>query len=270
VTWLDLGTDEDIYLARVRWHPDGRLFVQILSRDQRRLELKAFEPGMWSARTLLVEESQTWINLHHDLEFVEATGEFTWSSERSGYRHLYLYRPDGTLVRQLTQGEWPVDGVRGIDAGGRQVYFAAWMETPVERHLYRVSLDGGHPVPLTREPGMHDGVVARDGSSFVDCFDSRTQPPACVVRHPDGTPRWTLHAPSTIDLDLPAPELHSFHIRDGTRLHAAVYRPPQVPPAGRGLPVIVAVYGGPHAQTVTESWGLTVDLRAQLLSLIHI
>jgi len=233
---------------------------------------------MWSARPLIVEESQTWVNLHDDLEFVKGTGEFTWSSERSGYRHLYLYRSDGTLAREVTHGEWPVDGVRGIDAEARLVFFAGWMDTPVERHLCRVALDGGDPVRLTREPGMHDGVVARDGRSFVDCFDSRSQPPTCVVRQQDGTPLWTNHAPSTIDLYLPAPELHSFQIRNGTTLHAAVYRPPQGrhpdPPsraeegtrAGKRMPVIVAVYGGPHVQTVTDSWGLTVDLRAQLLA----
>lgn len=208
-----------------------------------------------------MEESKTWANLHHDLRFVEETGEFTWSSERTGYRHLYLYRPDGTLVRQLTQGQWPVDGVRGIDSKGRQLYFAAWTDTPVERHLYRVTLDGADPVRVTREPGMHDGVVARDGSGFVDHFDSRTQPPTCVVRRPDGTPIWTLHEAPAIDFDLPPPELHAFQTSDGVQLHAAVYRPARSDRA----PVIVEVYGGPHAQMVTDSWALTVDLRAQLL-----
>jgi dipeptidyl-peptidase-4 len=262
MTWLDLGADQDGYLARVEWHPDGRLFVQVLTRDQRRLVLKAFDPSGWSAQTLLVEESDTWVNLHHDLRFVNETGQFTWSSERTGYRYLYLYQPDGTLVRQLTDGKWPVDGVRSLDQHGRQLYFAAWTDTPVERHLYRVSLDGGDPVRMTREPGMHDGAAARDGSSFVDLFDSRTQPPSCVVRKPDGTALWTLHEAPAIDLDLPPPELHTLQTRDGAQLHAAVYRPATAERA----PVVIAVYGGPHAQTVTDSWGLTVDLRAQLLA----
>jgi dipeptidyl-peptidase-4 len=262
MTWLDLGADRDVYLARVDWHPDGRLFVQVLARDQRRLVLKAFDPPGWTSQTLLIEESDTWVNLHNDLRFVKETGEFTWSSERTGYRHLYLYQPDGTLVRQLTNGDWPVDGVRSLDHQGRRLYFAAWTDTPIERHLYRVSLDGGDPVRITREPGMHDGAAARDGSSFVDLFDSRTQPPSCVVRKPDGTALWTLHEAPTIDLDLPPPELHSFQTPDGARLHAAVYRPVASQPA----PVLVAVYGGPHLQTVTDSWGLTVDLRAQLLA----
>jgi dipeptidyl-peptidase-4 len=260
--WLDLGPDTDIYLARVDWHPDGRLFVQLLTRDQRRLVLKAFDPGRWTSQTLLVEESDTWVNLHHDLRFVKDTGEFSWSSERTGYRHLYLYGPDGALRRQLTDGDWPVDGVRGLDPNGRQLFFAAWTDTPVERHLYRVALDGGDPVRITQAPGTHDGVAARDGSSFVDLFDSRTQPPSCIVRNPDGTPLWTLHEAPPVDLDVAPPDLHALQTSDGVRLHAAVYRPPN----GERAPVIVHVYGGPHAQTVTDSWGLTVDLRAQLLA----
>jgi dipeptidyl-peptidase-4 len=262
VAWLDLGPDQDAYLARVDWHPDGRLFVQLLSRDQRRLELRAFLPGQWSARTLLVEESATWVNLHDDLRFVKDTGEFIWSSEHSGYRHLSLHAPDGSLARMLTAGEWPVDGVCGIDPVRRHAYFAGWMESPVERHLFRVSLDDGEPVRLTVEPGTHDAVVARDGSTFVDLFSSRTHPPTCVVREPDGAPRWTIHDPPAIDVELQTPELHSFQTHDGTTLHAALFRP-----AVKGrAPVIIDVYGGPTAQFVTDSWALTVNLRAQLLA----
>jgi dipeptidyl-peptidase-4 len=93
--FLDLGGDEG-YLARVDWHPDGRLLVQWLSRDWTRLELRAFSlpsplrEGRVGANTILVENLEPWINLHNDLRVVEATGEFTWSSERSGFRHLYL------------------------------------------------------------------------------------------------------------------------------------------------------------------------------------
>ncbi|MGA7912973.1 MAG: DPP IV N-terminal domain-containing protein [Candidatus Dormiibacterota bacterium] len=262
VAWLDLGEMRDIYLARVDWHPDGRLFAQVLSRDQRRLELRAFEPGTWSARTLLVEESSTWVNLHNDLRFVKGTGEFTWSSERSGYRHLSLHAPDGGLVRRLTHGDWPVDGARGIDEENRLLYFAAWTETPVERHLFKVPLDGGDPARLTQEPGMHEVVVARDGSSFVDTYDSRRQPPSCVLRRPDGSAIWTIHDATAIDVRLPPPELHAFENADGVMLHTAVYRPA----ASGKRPVIVDVYGGPHVQTVTDSWALTANLRAQLLA----
>jgi len=103
-TWLDLGPDADAYLARVDWRPDGHLVVQIEARNQRRLELRAYDVETGASQTLLVEEQGPWIDLHDDLRFVGDDGAFVWSSERSGYRHLYLYDRDGKLVRPLTAG----------------------------------------------------------------------------------------------------------------------------------------------------------------------
>jgi dipeptidyl-peptidase-4 len=262
--WLDLGPETDVYLARVHWHPDGRLFVQLLSRDQRRLELWAYDVGSGERELLLAEATEPWINLHDDLRFVEATGQFVWSSERSGFRHLYLYDADGRLIRQLTSGDWPVDAVVGLDRARRCVYFMAGCESPLERHLHRVSLDGGALARLTREPGWHDAAVAPDGSSFVDTHESLRQPPRVTVRRPDGELWHELHAPAPVELELAPPELRSFRNRDGVELHAALYHPPAATP--RPAPLIVSVYGGPHAQMVRESWQLTVDLRAQYLA----
>ena len=268
-TWLELGSDEG-YIARVDWHPDGRLFVQWLSRDWKRLQLLAFSfppplagEGRVGARTLLMEELEPWINLHDDLRFIESTGEFTWSSERTGFRHLYLYAPDGTLVRQLTSGEWPAEATVALDQKGRQLYFVGWMETPLERQLFRVSLDGGDPERLTRAPGMHGAVIAPDFSSYVDVWDSRTEAPNVnVVRMSDRQPMVAISSPSDVSVDFPPPELHSFRTSDGVELHAAIYRPQA---SGRA-PIIVSVYGGPGPQMVDDSWAQTVDLRAQMLA----
>jgi dipeptidyl-peptidase-4 len=262
VQWLDLGS-EDIYLARAAWHPDQRLFVQVLTRDQRRLELRAFPPGGGKAKILLVEESDRWVNLHQDLRFVESTGEFIWASERDGFKHLYLYAGDGKLVRRLTAGGWPVGATVALDGPRRQLYFTAALTTPVERHLFRVALDGGAPERLTRDPGVHQAVMAPDCSTFVDLHDSRSCPPSFTIRGLDGAVLHLLHAAAPIDLDLVPPSLHTFQTTDGARLHAAVYRPLTATRA----PIIVAVYGGPHVQSVVDSWALTVDLRAQALAM---
>lgn len=250
VRWIDVG--EERYLARAQWSPDGRLFYQIQSRDQRRLELLATD----TAEPLLVEESAAWVNLHHDFRFLES-GDFVWSSERSGFKHLYLYDRAGKLLRPLTSGAWAVDAVVGLTE--RDVFFTAGREGPLERHLYRAPLSGGEPERLTREPGMHDAVVARDGSCFVDVHDSRTKPYSVTVRRADGTVLHRVHEAEGVDL--PAPELVSFRARDGEVLHAAIYKPARLP-----APCIVEVYGGPHVQMVNDGWLLTVDLRAQYLA----
>src|SRR5260370_6284355 len=287
MTFVDLGA-KDGYLARVDWHPDGRLLVQWLSRDWKRLELRAYTDFPSLARggatdirvagfpasagagsgPILIQNLEPRIHLHYDLRFVESTGEFIWSSERSGFRHLYLYAPDGQLIRQLTAGDWPAEATVALDQKRRNLYFVGWQETPLERHLFRVSLDGGDPQRLTSDPGLHGVVIAPDFSSFVDAWDSREPPPSVTVRSMTGAPRNVIHASSAVDLDLPAPELHSFRTGDGAELYAAVYRPP-LPGEGQGggrAPVIVSAYGGPGPQMVNDSWAKTVDLRAQLLA----
>src|SRR5438128_1356298 len=275
-TCMDLSID-DGYVARVDWHPDGRLLVQRLSRDWRHLEILAYDVGTGAGRGIVVEKLEPWINLHHDLRVIESTGEFTWSSERTGFRHLYLYAPDGRLIRQLTSGGWPAEATVALDEKGRQLYFVGWQESPLERHLFRVSLDGGEPERLTSEPGVHGAEIAPDFSSFVDVWDSHEHPPSITVRSLRGQPPVILHAASPVELDLPPPELHRFRASDGADLYAAVHRPPnsgsfsRPPRAGEGqgggrAPVIVEVYGGPGAQMVNDSWAQTVDLRAQMLA----
>ncbi|MBI4566271.1 MAG: S9 family peptidase [Planctomycetes bacterium] len=253
-TWMDLGDFE--YLARVAWHPDGRLFAQLQARDQRRLELRAFDPKTGKGVTLLVEESPFWINLHHDLRFVPDTGEFLWASERTDFKHLYLYRRDGTLVRAVTSGDRPIDAVVGFDAKGRRVAFSAG-RSPLDRHIYVARLDGGKPEELTREPGMHDAAFSKDFSQWVDVFDSRAHPPSVHLRSAERI----VHPSATVDLSLVTPELFDFENRDGVKLHGMLFKPERLP-----APLLVHVYGGPHVQTVQDSWAHTVDLRAQYLA----
>ena len=105
VTWIDLGSDTDIYVARVDWLPDGKtLAIQRESRDQRRLDLLFADIETGRSRVVLTETSKTWIDLNNELSFLKQSPEFIWASNRDGYQHLYLYDYDGHLLRQLTAG----------------------------------------------------------------------------------------------------------------------------------------------------------------------
>src|SRR3989440_8228145 len=291
-TFMDLGIEEG-YVARVAWHPDGRLFVQWLSRDWQHLEILAYDVATGGGRGILVETQQPWINLHNDLRILESSGEFLWSSERTGFRHLYLYAPDGRLIRQLTSGEWPAEATVALDERRRQVYFVGWQQSPLQRHLFRASLEGGPVERLTADAGIHFAEIAPDFSSFIDAWDSTREPPSVTLRSLTGKPDTVLHPAAHPGSELPPPEFHRFRNRDGVELHAAVYRPQNPPPRGGfvttppplgegrvgpannppplgegrvGAPVIVSVYGGPSAQTVNDTWAQTVDLRVQMLA----
>lgn len=253
-TWMDLGDAE--YLARVDWSPDGRLFAQLLDRHQRRLELRAFDVSSGKGETVFVEESAVWVNVHNDLRFVGDGGEFIWSSESTGMRRLELRARDGSLVRALTDGTWPVDGVAALDTDGRRIAFHGSPD-PLESHASIVSLDGGEPERVDAEPGFTTVVFSKDLNTRVETTQSRTKPLAVTLRAPERT----VHAPAEIDVELVTPELFSFDNREGATLHGALFRPAQLP-----APLIVWVYGGPRAQVVQDSWALTADLQAQYLA----
>src|SRR3984893_18729986 len=107
VTWIDLGAETDIYLARVNWLPDGKtLAIQRETRDQRKLDLLFADIETGQSRIVLTETSKTWIELHNEISFLKQAREFVWASNRDGYQHLYLYDYDGHLLRQLTAGAW--------------------------------------------------------------------------------------------------------------------------------------------------------------------
>lgn len=261
VRWLDLGDAE--YLARVAWGPDGRLWVQTQDRRQRRLVLDAFDPATGERRAVLVEESAAWVNLHHDLRVLD-DGTFVWSSERTGTRQLYRYR-DAECLGALTAGRGTVDCVAAV-AGGR-VFYEGATDDPGRRAVFAVPLTGGAVVCCTPEPGWHGGArgrpgtaVSPDGEWLADAFERAATPPSLTLRARDGRVRHVVHPPAAVP-DLPPPERFTFASRDGATLHAAYYRPPRTP-----APLLVHVYGGPHAQLVHDTWANTVDLRDQWLA----
>lgn len=280
VTWLPVSSEDgdicgtDAYLARVTWTPDCHLLVQLLSRDQRTLALLRIDPLCGRRDTLLVERADDWLNLHNDLRIVRAPAAppeaytLLWSSERSDMRRLYLYDRDGRLLRELTPGLWPVDAVAAVDAEEHCVYFLG-SDTPTERHLWRVSLDGGTPQRLSTRPGMHGAVFSRDCRRYVESYTALDTPPELTLRDArTGEALRVLHAADRAEaeaLGLRPPEIVRVPARDGETLYGAIWRPRETRP-GQRHPALIEVYGGPHVQLVTNSWGLTVDLRAQYLA----
>ena len=269
-TWLELaGKDEEFYLARVNWENPTHLLVQVLARDQKSLRLERFDVKTGNRSRILEEKSDTWVNLNEDLRVIASTGEFLWTSERTGFRHLELRDREGKLVRVLTSGDWPVDDVLTLDENRREVWFSAWRDKPTEMHIYRVSLDGGPIETVSREAGMHKAVVEAKGDSYVDVFTDLNHPPTTTLRSRDGSIK-TLVAdagtdPRVSELRLIPPVLTEFKNRDGLTLQGAFYAP-RSKALGAKAPLIVMVYGGPHVQTVSNTWNLTADMTAQYLA----
>ncbi|KAA3654890.1 MAG: S9 family peptidase [Chloroflexi bacterium] len=272
--WMDLGRDEDVYLARVQWASSEKLLVQMLNREQSQLDLLLFNSTTGESKILLTETSEVWINLHEMLRPLPSTaslpnGGFIWASERTGFQHLYAYDWDGRMIRPLTQGNWLVTSIAGIDTQSEQLTFTATKESPTETHLYTVNLSGGSITRVTKETGTHAVVVNYARKRFIDIHhNSQTAPTITLRSLENGEVLQTIFTNNDeriAEYDLPTPELVMLNNRDGVMLYGAIYRPPET--FGHGpFPTIVSVYGGPHAQRVTNSWGMTVDMRAQYLS----
>ena len=273
---MNIGAAGDQYLARVNWFPGSRaLAVQRQNRAQTRLQLLKADVTSGAASTLLTESSDTWVDLHDELTFVSHPAGFIWASDRTGYRHLYLYDLDGRLRRPITAGEWLVsaDGaeraLRGVDEARNRVYFMANKDSPLERHLYSAPLRGSS-VPaaierdvrrITREPGWHNVRLAADQRQFVDSWSNATTPPQTVLARIDGRVIADIVANKLDSAHPYAPYLDS-HIAaetgtlaasDGQTLYWQLLKPAHMQPGAR-YPVIVDLYGGPTSQRVRNSW----------------
>jgi dipeptidyl-peptidase 4 len=270
VTWIDLGGDTDIYLARVNWLPDGKtLAIQRQSRDQRRLDLMFADIDTGESCVVLTETGATWIELHDELSFLDQSKEFIWASSRDGFRHLYLYDDQGRLRRQLTAGAWTVDdfrarAIKGIDEQGRWVYFMATAQGPTQRQLYRASLDTRDPSQIeriSRLDGLHSITMSSDTSLYVDYFTSSAQPPQVSLHAADGGLMTYLlenrldarHPGAPYLADNSVPEFGTLRADDGQMLCYRLFKPRHFDAAKR-YPAIVDVYGGPGVQRVLDNW----------------
>ena len=263
VDWVDLGKDEDIYIARAKWLKDSKtLSYQWQNRSQQTLELRFYDSESKKQKVALTENSDTWINLHFDLVFLKDKKHFVWASERDGFKHLYLYRTNGQLVRQITSGDWAVDSLKGIDEKKGIVYFAGRKDTPLESHLYSAPLfKKGDSKRITEEGQYHNVVLAKDNKTFIDTSSSVNKPKSAALRKVNGEfITWleenkldNSHPLTPYLSNLATPEYGTLKADDGQIMHYRLFKPTNMS-AGKKHPVIVNVYGGPHAQRVTNSW----------------
>jgi dipeptidyl-peptidase-4 len=267
--WMDLGENKEIYIPRVNWLPDAkRLAIQRLNREQTRLELLLVEADSGRSKVLLTEEDPYWINLHDDLYFLADGKSFLWSSERSGFRHLYLYSTNGDLLRQLTRGDWEVSSLEGVDEQKGVVYFVATEKSPLERHLYKIALEGGTPARLTQAEGTHGVNLSPNAAYFLDTYSNSMTPPRQDIYRADGSRRHTLNENRVEELaeyHLQPVEFLNVRAADGTLLYAMMIKPPNFDPQ-RKYPVLVHQYGGPHGQVVRNAWGGTNFLWHQMMA----
>lgn len=266
--WMDTGADKDIYLPRVDWLRDSRrLAIQRLNRAQNKLDLLFCDTATGASTQVLSETDKYWVNVSDDLYFFSDQKRFLWSSERSGFRHYYIYDLSGKLLEQLTSGEWSILGTGGFGPGGSTkanvdeangfIYFLSNKDNVPETQLYRVSLRDKKITRLTQGAGTHLPRIAPDTSAFVNTYSNSRTPPRQDLYRADGKRVAILNENKLTDLaeyHLSPVEFLNVSADDGTKLYALMIKPPAFDPSKK-YPVLIHVYGGPQAQVVRDAWG---------------
>jgi dipeptidyl-peptidase 4 len=266
---MDTGAETDIYIPRVNWLTDSKqLAIQRLNRAQTKLDLLIADTATGKTRTVLTENDPNWINVSDDLYFLKDGKRFLWSSERSGYRHLYLFEITGKQVAQLTQGDWEVSTIDAVDEAKALVYFTATEKSPLERQLYRVALDGTGFTRVTKDAGTHAAVFAPNAAAFYDTYSNAATPQRQGLCRADGLRIAAINENKVAELGdyhLSPMEFLTVKSRDGVLLNASIIKPPDLNPQKK-YPVLVFTYGGPHAQVVRNAWSGNNFLWHQLMA----
>jgi len=236
--------------------PDSRsVYVVRMNRVQNRLELLSIGAESNTPSVILREADPYWINLDGDVRFLKDKKRFLWTSEKEGYRHIYLYSTDGSEAKQLTSGEWEVRSIVSFDE--KRVLFTSNEGNPLEQHLWSVKLDGSGRARVDHTDGWHAISTAREGGYYLDTVSSLKSPAKTTVHSADGAELGVYRDADTKQLDeldiLPT-EIVTFKGADGTELHGRIIKPAGFQ-AGKKYPVIVTVYGGPGVMLpISNKW----------------
>jgi dipeptidyl-peptidase-4 len=259
-TWIALPApvgSGDHYLARFQWSHDGKaLWFQALTRDQRRLSVLRADVGAPTAREMWSLTSSTWVDFVK-LRLLERSPRAVATATVGGHYHLEVRdTQSGERVTALTQGEWDVLSIQGVDEDRGRVLFTGTLASPMEHRLHAVPLAGGPVETLTAERGVHAITMRPDGKGFVDEHSARDRLPRAVVHGADGAEIGELpvpHDPDVERLALRSPEIVEVKSPGGQTLFGALLKPRVMEP-GRRYPTVVMVYGGPGVQSVLDQW----------------
>ncbi|MGD0497135.1 MAG: S9 family peptidase [Bryobacteraceae bacterium] len=264
--WLETGDTRDSYLiARAGWMPNSRaVYLLRLNRPQNQLEMMAVNAASGASTVVFRETDRYWINLLGDVRFLKDGKRFLWTSERDGFRHIYLYSNDGKDVKQLTQGAWEVTAIDGVDDAGGRVFYTSSEASHMESQLYSIRLDGSDKRRLTKEAGTHSIAMGPTGAYYLDTYSSLQSPPRVTLHTGDGRELAVYREADRSSIDpyeiLPV-EIVSFQAADGsTTLYGRLIKPAGFQ-EGKKYPLVVTVYGGPGVDLpIHNSWqGVNLD-----------
>lgn len=257
--YLNTGDPTDRYFTNICWAPDSKsLYLIELNRDQNHAKLCRYDAESGDLQQVLLEETHPkYVEPMTPIVFLPwDDGKFIYQSQRDGYNHLYLYNTEGELLKQLTSGDWLVQELVGFDIAKREIIFTATKESPLQSNIYKVSVNKGKITRLDGGEGVHSVMLSPSGTYLVDSYTAPSLPRAIDLvntRTAKSTRLLTASDPYE-GCRMPLIETGTLKAADGeTDLYYRLVKPADFDPAKK-YPAIVYVYGGPHAQMVTNGW----------------
>ncbi len=256
---IDTGVENDQYIPRLGYTPDGRLWYYRINRRQNCFEMVVCERS--GAQHIAYEErSQRYVERVDEktITFLDKNRFIVRQESHTGYMHLYLYTVRGGLQEPITRGEWEVTELVGTD--GKRVWYLSTEDSHLRRHLYSVRIDGKDKRRLTTDEGFYTIAPSVGMKYYISTYSSATTPNRVEIATGEGARVRTLCDSRALREELqysrrPAKEFFTFRTERGDELYAYIVKPADFDPAKR-YPVLLTQYSGPGSQSVQDRWSL--------------
>lgn len=259
---MDIGTETDIYIPRINWTQDANLLsIRRMNRLQNQLEILHADVKTGKTQVILTEKEETYIDLDFtdDLTYLEDGKTFLHTSERNGFKHIYLYDMSGKLIRQITDGKWEVSQVYGIDEKAKMIYFTSTEDSPLQRQLYKIKFNGKGKEKLSTRKGTHAPNFSKDFKYYLDYYSAADTPPVVSLHEAKSGKQLKVLEDNQAfnerlkEYKINPKEFFTFTTSEGVELNGWMIKPLDFDKSKK-YPVLMFVYGGPGSQTVTDSW----------------
>ena len=254
---MKTGEPEEHYLTAITWNNDNeKIYIGILNRGQDTLNFNEYNVlnGDFN-KTIFHDEDAQYVEPQGPAHFLPgSTTEFVWLAQRDGYYHIWLHNTKTLTAKQIEKGNYVVTSFDGFDGKGN-AYYTSTEVSPLQRHFYKVNLKNGKKTKITKQHGTHSVLPSKSGEFFLDFYSSIDVPRAVDIQDSKGRAFDFLYKAENplADYNIGETELDTIKSEDGQDLYTRIIKPYNFDP-NKKYPVIVYVYGGPHAQLITDSW----------------
>lgn len=267
----DIKVEDEFYIPRIKWtNNENVLSVQRMNRHQNNLDFILVNAKDGSSETIFTETDEAYIDVTDNLTFLKDGEHFVWTSEKSGYNHIYLYNIKGKQVRKITKGDYDVTDFYGIDESTNTVYYASAERSAIQRDVYAVQLNGKNKRVLTNKEGTNSATFSTSFKYFINQHSNANTPYLFSLYNAQGDEVRTLKDNARLkgtlsNYALSQKEFFNFETSEGVNLNGWMMKPHDFDET-KEYPVFMYLYGGPGSQQVTDAWGGSNFLWYQMLT----